>query len=130
MAREFPDASILGIDRPQVKPLWKDEVPVNCKFEAHSVDDDLHELVGKFDLIHMRFAAGGFKNIVWTLHNLQKCLRPGGIFILIDATGNILAEDGVSELREKSSRHPEGSRLRRMLFGMFPWPDPDAMIDI
>jgi len=52
------------------------------------------------------------------LDDIQTCLKPGGIFILIDATGEILAKDGM-RLRRKSRRHPEGSRLRRLFYEVY-----------
>lgn len=94
MAKEFPEAEVWSVN---------------------SLDD--HEAT--YDLIHMRFVAGGCTQFIKTLDDIQACLKPGGLFILIDSTGDLLAEDGVSLLRMKSMKNPVGSRLRRMFFGMF-----------
>jgi hypothetical protein len=118
MAREFPEATVMGVDRPHVQRIWTEEAPANCHFETHRDYEFLSEHTNEFDLIHMRFVAGGSEHFLKTLNDIQACLKPGGLFILVDSTGDILAEDGVSVLRMKSKRHPEGSRLRRMFFGM------------
>ena len=118
MAEEFPNAEIWGVDRPHVQTIWGEEAPANCHFETHLTYDFLSKHLGEFDLIHMRFVAGGCEQLLKTLQDIHACLKPGGLFILIDSTGDILAEDGRSVLRMKSKRFPEGSRLRRMFFGV------------
>jgi hypothetical protein len=117
MAREFPEAEVWGVDRPHVQTIWTEEAPTNCHFETHQTYNFLSEHSSEFDLIHMRFVAGGCEQFLKTLTDIHACLKPGGIFILVDSTGDILAEDGMSVLRMKSKRYPEGSRLRRMFFG-------------
>lgn len=51
------------------------------------------------------------------MENVQTCLRPGGLFILIDSTGDLLCEDGISLIQMKSSQQPTGIRLQRMFYG-------------
>jgi hypothetical protein len=62
MAREFPKAEILGIDRPDDRrPSLARNVPSNCRFDTRPDYEFLVEAGFKeqFDLIHMRFVAGG-----------------------------------------------------------------------
>lgn len=122
MAKEFPEAEVWGVDRPYARRLWTGEAPSNCHFETHNSYDFLSEHEARYDLIHMRFVAGGCTQFIKTLGDIQACLKPGGLFILIDSTGDLLAEDGTSILRMKSKRTPTGSRLRRMFFGMLIFP--------
>lgn len=116
MAQEFPHTEVWGWDRPQVQEMWTGEVPNNCRFETAPNYDFLENYEDKFDLIHMRFVAGGCTQFSKTMEDIQTSLRPGGLFILIDSTGDLLYEDGVSLVQMKSSQHPEGIRLQRLFY--------------
>jgi hypothetical protein len=63
MAKEFPHVRMLGIDRPDgsITSLICDDVPSNCRFESRPDYQFLEEERNKdrFDVIHMRFVAGG-----------------------------------------------------------------------
>lgn len=59
MAQEFPHVEVWGWDRPQVREIWSGAVPTNCRFETAPDYDFLENYENEFDLIHMRFVAGG-----------------------------------------------------------------------
>lgn len=134
MAKEFSHVEVWGVDQPSAQKGWSEEAPANCRFEVHSNYDFLQDYEKNFDLIHMRFVAGGVSyssfmvasgwgrfqcsHFLHTLYMIQGCLKPGGLFILIDSTGELLAEDGVSRVPMKSRLHPEGSRLKRLFYGI------------
>ena len=59
MAQEFPDVQVVGWDRPQVREIWTGATPANCQFETAPDYDFLEDYEKEFDLIHMRFVAGG-----------------------------------------------------------------------
>ena len=59
MAQEFPDAEVWGWDRPHVRHLWTGDVPDNCHFRTAPDYNFLETYREQFDLIHMRFVAGG-----------------------------------------------------------------------
>jgi hypothetical protein len=54
------------------------------------------------------------------MYDVQACLRPGGLFILIDSTGTILKQDRRTFAGIKHRHYPNGSRLQRMLYGKKP----------
>jgi hypothetical protein len=61
MAQEFPDVQVWGWDRPQVREIWTGTTPANCRFDTAPDYDFLEQYKEEFDLIHMRFVAGGVR---------------------------------------------------------------------
>jgi hypothetical protein len=62
MAKEFPHVEVLGIDRPDDGITARAcDMPSNCRFEPRPDYEFLEEdrFKNQFDLIHMRFVAGG-----------------------------------------------------------------------
>lgn len=57
MAREFPDAEIVGIDREPV-PIHPERIPKNCRFEVEDVNRELSRHHGCFDVVIVRFGGG------------------------------------------------------------------------
>jgi hypothetical protein len=53
------------------------------------------------------------------MEELHQCLKPGGLFIMIDSTGELIAEDKKTVLPMKSSNiQPNGLRLQRLFHGL------------
>jgi hypothetical protein len=52
------------------------------------------------------------------MEEIEACLKPGGLLILVDSTGEILAEDQVTVLPMRSKTVPNGCQLQRLFYGM------------
>jgi len=132
MAFRFPLAHVVGVDAAPV-PLDIDNLPPNLRFEVDDVNKGLphfHDTESSdsrsFDLIHMRMVQMGLKDLTAVLIDLQRCLKPGGLFIIIDMTpilwdqsrnmipmAKLSTDDGDDDAVSQS-----GSWLARVLFGM------------
>lgn len=52
-----------------------------------------------------------------SLEEVAMCLKPGGLLILIDSTGEVLDQDQVTVLPMRSKHAPKGSQLQRLFYG-------------
>lgn len=125
MAVRFPHTSVLGVDLAP-PPIDQTSFPPNLSLEIDDVNFGLRHFAGQFDLVHMRCVSGGLANIDQTILDLQECLRPGGLLLIVD--GDIallnedrktihpfirLPEDGGPEITAVSE---QGSWLRRLIW--------------
>jgi hypothetical protein len=60
MAKEFPHATVLGVDLVPC-PANPSDVPPNCRFEIDDVNDGLDHFTGAFDVVHVRNIAWGVR---------------------------------------------------------------------
>ncbi|KAG8835431.1 hypothetical protein FRC17_003330 [Serendipita sp. 399] len=65
-------------------PMDTATFPPNLSFEMDDVNLGLVHFKDSFDLIHMRCVMGGIKDMRKTLEEIQACLKPGGILVVID----------------------------------------------
>jgi SAM-dependent methyltransferase len=119
-------ASVLGID---VSPTPIDEAsfPPNLSLEIYDINLGLSHLDGQIDLLHMRCVAGGIYDMGKTLQDLQRCLKPGGLLLVVDGDVSTLCEDRKTILplkRLHDDGGPEitgvseqGSWFRRLFWG-------------
>ncbi|KIM25817.1 hypothetical protein M408DRAFT_204621 [Serendipita vermifera MAFF 305830] len=92
MANKFPHTSVLGVDLAP-PPVDRTSLPPNLSLEIDDVNYGLRHFSDQFDLVHMRCVSGGITNIDQTLLDLQNCLRPGGVLLIVDGDISILSED-------------------------------------
>ena len=52
------------------------------------------------------------------MEEIQACLKPGGLLILVDSTGEVIDQDGMTVLPMRSNGVPNGSQLQRLFYGM------------
>lgn len=64
MAREFPDAEVLGLD---IVPNKLDNVPPNCSFATWNLNDGLSQYYGQFNIVHARFVQHGVSSSILIL---------------------------------------------------------------
>jgi SAM-dependent methyltransferase len=84
--------SVLGID---VAPTPIDEAsfPPNLSLEVYDINLGLSHFEGQIDLLHMRCVAGGIHDMTQMLQELQRCLKPGGLLLVVDGDVSTLCED-------------------------------------
>lgn len=58
--------------------------PPNFSFETQDLNDDLSRYYGFFDIIHLRSVIPGLKDVEKTFKELELCLKPGGLLIVIN----------------------------------------------
>ncbi|KAG8798943.1 hypothetical protein FRC16_006183, partial [Serendipita sp. 398] len=83
MATRFPHCTVVGVDVAPT-PLDAASFPPNLSFEIDDVNLGLTHFQDSFDLVHMRCVMGGIKDLRKTLEEMQTCVKPGGILIVID----------------------------------------------
>jgi hypothetical protein len=123
MAYRFPHASILGIDLIPPPIDWANS-PSNLQFTINDVNFGMSRFYNQYDFVHVRCIGGGITDMDRTIVELQKCLKPGGILLIID--GDPIVYEG----KEKPARikklpgdpdlsavSENGSWLRRMIAG-------------
>ncbi|PVG03326.1 hypothetical protein CPB86DRAFT_793754 [Serendipita vermifera] len=122
MARRFPHASVLGIDLAP-PPVDAGEIPSNVQFEIDDVNFGLSHFYDQFDLIHTRCISAGINDMDKTMRELQLCLKPGGLLLIVDGDINFretrdrliplakLPEDG-----DVDSVSEDGSWTRRIVW--------------
>lgn len=126
MAREFPHATVLGVD---IVPCTANpaDIPSNCKFEIDDVNHGLDHFEEQFDLVHLRNLSMGLRNFRKTMEEVSKCLKPGGLAVFIEGDNELIHRDMVTvvpmamldhEIRKDSSvsgrpRSTSGSWLQR-----------------
>lgn len=91
MAKEFPHAHVVGIDLAPV-PI-SDTLPSNVTFELDDVNKGLTHLYDTFHLVHVRFVATGLRDFSKCKAEIERCLKPGGLAIWIDADYDMLSRD-------------------------------------
>lgn len=92
MAREFPEAEVIGVDLAPV-PADLDTMPPNCRFEIDDINLGLDHFRDSFDVVHMRLVGSGLKNFRKTMDDGHQCLKPGGIALWMDVDYDMYAED-------------------------------------
>ena len=60
MAKEFPHATVLGVDLIPC-PANPSDIPSNCRFEIDDINHGLDHFSGAFDLVHVRCIALGVR---------------------------------------------------------------------
>jgi SAM-dependent methyltransferase len=111
-------------------PIDSSVFPPNLSLEIDDITLGLGHFAGQIDLVHMRCVSGGIRDIDKTLQELQQCLKPGGLLIVVDGDGRaVLSEDRktiIPFMRLPGDGGPEvtgaserGSWLRRLLFGLW-----------
>jgi SAM-dependent methyltransferase len=134
MAFRFPLTHVVGVDAAPV-PLDTDNLPPNLRFEVDDVNKGLphfHDTESSdtrsFDLIHMRMVQTGLEDLDAVLIDLQRCLKPGGLLIIIDMTPILwdqsrnmipMAKIDTDDGDDDGAVSQSGSWLARVLFGMF-----------
>lgn len=122
MARKYPHVSVLGVDLSPT-PLDQSLLPPNLSFEIDDVNEGLEHFHNQFDVIHMRSAMAGIKDIDKTIDDVQRCLKPGGLVILICADTRIYGEDRLHAAKVpdtvREGANSEGSWFRKIIWGPY-----------
>ncbi|CAG8720041.1 13107_t:CDS:2, partial [Acaulospora colombiana] len=98
--------------------------PSNLQFEIDDINNGLSHFYDQYDLVHLRCVMGGIKNIDESIVELQKCLKPGGVLLIIEGDMSIFETREIPARLKKlpgdpdvSSVSEDGSWLRRMVLG-------------
>jgi hypothetical protein len=123
MARRFPHASVLGVDLAP-PPVDTGGFPPNLQFEIDDINFGLSHFYDQYDVVHVRCVMGGIKDMDQSIVEFQKCLKPGGILLIIEGDMNLHeTRDTAARLKklpedpDVSSVAEDGSWLRRMVLG-------------
>ena len=92
MAVKFPHASVLGVDVAPT-PIDQSSFPPNLSLEIDDITLGLSHFAGQFDLVHMRCVAAGLFDYHKTMEEVQLCVKPGGLVLIVDGEITFQAED-------------------------------------
>lgn len=95
MAKKFRHCQTLGIDL-VLREFDEDQKLPNLSFEVHDVNHGLDKFHSQFDLIHVRLLQAGTKDFVRFQHDVDACLKPGGMVVFIDGDWRTLTVDGIT----------------------------------
>ncbi|KAG8922886.1 hypothetical protein FRC02_011549, partial [Tulasnella sp. 418] len=90
-AREFPHASVVGIDL--VPPAPKEPVPPNCRFEVDDVNLPLGHYAKAFNVCHIRGIDHGITNFENFLYRVAQILRTNGVLLLVGGDHQLYMEN-------------------------------------
>jgi hypothetical protein len=116
MAREFPDADVLGVDLAPV-PTEPENLPNNCRFEVDDINLGLNHFEGQYDLIHIRLVGSGLKDIHKSILDVEKCLKPGGLALWLDIDYDLYSGSNFTYKPVASELNPSGAWLQRPIYG-------------
>ncbi|KAG8971716.1 hypothetical protein FRB90_010422, partial [Tulasnella sp. 427] len=77
MAKKFPHAEVVGLDLVPPVLVSEDEIPINCRFEVDDANFGLDQFENCFDLVHMRSADSGLKDLNGWFYDIARTMRPG-----------------------------------------------------
>ena len=124
MAKAYPHAQFVGVDLAPV-PLDATKYPRNVRFEIDNVDQGLAHFYGQFDLVNGRCIMTGLRDPVKTFREMQLCLRPGGLLLLIagdirlidESDGNCVKMAKLEGDEDVNGVNEHGSWFQRILWG-------------
>ncbi|PVF94110.1 hypothetical protein CPB86DRAFT_800707 [Serendipita vermifera] len=121
MAHRFPHASVLGVDVVP-SPVNPAVLPSNVQFEICNVNFGMSRFYDRYDLVHVRCIGGGMTDMDRTIVELQRCLKPGGMLLIIDGEPIIYKGRGIPVGMKKipgdldvSGVREDGSWLQRLV---------------
>ncbi|KAG8927373.1 hypothetical protein FRC01_007569 [Tulasnella sp. 417] len=114
MAKEFPQAEVIGLDLAPVHPSEKP--PSNCRFILGDCNTCLNDpsYEGAFDMIQARCIVNGVLNYSNFIRHIWKALRPGGVFFAIEGRLTCYDEHR-QQLGVQDERDPEYSWQHKLL---------------
>ncbi|KAG8953825.1 hypothetical protein FRC04_001455 [Tulasnella sp. 424] len=117
MTKAFPDAAVVGMDLVPVKS--SSVPPANCRFDVGNADTDLAKMykAESFNFIHARSMTQGVKDFPSFFKNIQRMLRPGGVFIIMDGPLTTFDEDR-QPMECKEEGQPGFSWFRKTFYHM------------
>ena len=136
MSRRLFVATIDGIDlapTPDI-PQTVDLTSVHLFQEDVNVSIDDHE--GAYDLVHLRLALAGISDISRFLPKLKRCLRSGGILLIVDMMEGVWDVDDMSRVKmakaegetELTDATEDGSWLARLIHGDYTCHTPASLM--
>lgn len=90
MGQEFPDAEVVGVD---LAPSTTRNPPPNVRFEFDDFGLGLPHFYGQFDVVHARSTANGVRDYEEFIEECVRCLRPGGVLLLVEGDMTLFGED-------------------------------------
>jgi hypothetical protein len=105
-------------------PIEQSLCPDNLTFETYDINPGLeryHPHQFQFDVIHLRSVITGIHDFDKTLEDIQLCLKPGGLLMIINGDVTLYGEDQLHIVKipdpEKEGPNSEGSYLRKLSYG-------------
>jgi len=84
-------------------PINPEDLPDNCRFEVDDINLGLDHLEGQFDFIHARLVAAGIRDFSKSMLDIERCLKPGGLILWLDADYELYSTSTFSYTRPPAS---------------------------
>lgn len=68
-------------------------------------------------MVNARLIGSGLRNFHQAKEDMEKCLKPGGIILIMDADFNFISQDPMVYLIPASDTNPNGSWVARIFYG-------------
>ncbi|CAG8733878.1 2591_t:CDS:2, partial [Acaulospora colombiana] len=114
MAKQFPWAEVVGVDLAPC-PIATESLPPNCRFEVDDINLGLTHFENQFDVVHLRFVAGGMKNFAQRMKDVHSCLKPGGIVLWIEMDYSLYFTEEFKYLPFATDTNPDDSWQQRIV---------------
>ncbi|KAG8933551.1 hypothetical protein FRC00_013072 [Tulasnella sp. 408] len=116
MARQFPDADVVGLDLAPVNP--GSEQPTNCRFEICNVNGELDRYPSNaFNIVHIRLMLQGVKDYDGLFRQVHRMLRPGGVLLVLE-TSFAIHDANKAPIRAEKPEDPGFTWFNRLVSTM------------
>lgn len=116
MAQKFPHAQVYGLDLVPI-PAAKKDLPPNVHFEIGDINHGPGHFANSMDVAHMRCVGGGLADYSEAITHVTKCLKEGGLLLILDADVRFCGEDMLSTQKMYTENHRDGSWMQRWFYG-------------
>ncbi|KAG8872851.1 hypothetical protein FRB97_007286 [Tulasnella sp. 331] len=113
MGRLFPHAEVVGLDL--VPANLTRPPPPNCRFECDDANLGFDHYTNSFNVVHARLICTGITDYRALLSEFSKMLRPGGVFLSMEADMQIFDEN-FEAITARNEGEPGFTWLERVVF--------------
>lgn len=116
MAQKFPHAQVYGLDLIPA-PAANHDPPPNVHFEVGDINQGPRHFENSCDFLQMRCVGAGLPDYPEAINHVARCLKEGGLLIILDGDPWLCGEDIISAQRMYTENQRDGSWMHRYYYG-------------